>query len=426
MSTQEPDPRGDPLREYSDPAYKPLCATLHEVREEINRLDEEIVRLIATRAMYVKDAIRFKRDSFQVSAPARQADVFDRVRTLVQIHDRGFANLEQVVDATYRAMVTAFISNAQTYFDMTIEKSSGNVSPMTPMMTESNIYLLERSAREDERLRKQAQDLASEARWLLDRLEIPPNARAIELGCGPQGVLGLLSERVGPSGTVVGLDKNEGFVAAARKSMAEQQLTNVEIMQGDARATGLPRESFDIVFCRLLLVNVPQPEQLVEEMVALLRQGGFLASHEADYLPHGCDPPCPAWERLFEIFQAYSRAKGVDLFVGRRTHRMLREAGLVELQVNPVIHVYPHGHNRRNIFLDFVLNIRDSLVREGFATDEELNELTRDLKRHLDAPDTLVVSHLFFQVWGRKLDPRGHGSSGPINQWPGESADSSK
>jgi hypothetical protein len=81
---------------------------------------------------------------------------------------------------------------------------------------------------------------------------------------------------------------------------------------------------------------------------------------------------------------------------------MLRDAGIVELQVNPVIHVYPHGHNRRSIFLDFVQNIRDALVREGFAQDEELNELTQELKRHLDDPTTLVISHLFFQVWGRK------------------------
>ena len=117
MSTQEPDTQGAPLREYTDPAYRPLCANLAEVRANIDRLDDEIVRLIAERAMYVKDAARFKRDAFQVSAPARQAQVFDKARALAERHNRGFANLEQVVDATYRAMVAAFIANEQTYFD---------------------------------------------------------------------------------------------------------------------------------------------------------------------------------------------------------------------------------------------------------------------------------------------------------------------
>ncbi|CAB3823056.1 chorismate mutase [Achromobacter mucicolens] len=114
---QEPDTQGAPLREYTDPAYRPLCATLADVRANIDRLDDEIVRLIAERAMYVKDAARFKRDAFQVSAPARQAQVFEKARALAQRHNQGFTNLEQVVDATYRAMVAAFIANEQTYFD---------------------------------------------------------------------------------------------------------------------------------------------------------------------------------------------------------------------------------------------------------------------------------------------------------------------
>ncbi|MFF7395274.1 chorismate mutase [Achromobacter sp. NPDC008082] len=114
---QEPDTHGAPLREYTDPAYRPLCANLADVRANIDRLDDEIVRLIAERAMYVKDAARFKRDAFQVSAPARQAQVFDKARALATRHNAGFANLEQVVDATYRAMVAAFIANEQTYFD---------------------------------------------------------------------------------------------------------------------------------------------------------------------------------------------------------------------------------------------------------------------------------------------------------------------
>jgi isochorismate pyruvate lyase len=117
MPMQEPDTHGAPLREYTDPAYQPLCANLAEVRANIDRLDDEIVRLIAERALYVKDAARFKRDAYQVSAPARQAQVFDKARALATRHNRGFANLEAVVDATYRAMVAAFIANEQTYFD---------------------------------------------------------------------------------------------------------------------------------------------------------------------------------------------------------------------------------------------------------------------------------------------------------------------
>ena len=67
-----------------------------------------------------------------------------------------------------------------------------------------------------------------------------------------------------------------------------------------------------------------------------------------------------------------------------------------------MIHVYPHGHNRRAIFWDFLENVRDRILEQRLITESEFCELTAELKEHLDRPDTLVVFHLFFQVWGRK------------------------
>jgi len=269
-------------------------------------------------------------------------------------------------------------------------------------MSKTDPYLLGRNQNEVERLRKQVKELHAEARWLLDRLNVPRGAKAIDLGCGPQGILDLLSEHVGPEGAVVGLEKSAEFVTAAQEFVKDRRLSNVEILRADAKATGLPRDSFDLAHARLVLVNVPEPERIVAEMVGLVRPGGLVASHEADYLPHLCDPPSPAWNRLFEIYEAYSRASGIDLFVGRKTHRMFRAAGIVDVQVNPVIHVYPHEHNRRTIFWDFINNVRDRVLAHGLVSEGELSGLMNDLKHHLDDPGTLVVSHLFFQVWGRK------------------------
>src|SRR5215470_13907054 len=49
------------------------CTSLEEVRREIDRLDEEIVRLIGRRARYVKAAARFKTSEAHVAAPDRLA-----------------------------------------------------------------------------------------------------------------------------------------------------------------------------------------------------------------------------------------------------------------------------------------------------------------------------------------------------------------
>lgn len=120
---REPDAQGGPVRRFSDPGYRPLAENLAGVRREIDRIDEAIVKLLAQRAMYVKDAARFKRDAFQVSAPARQAEVFARVRALAEQHaprfNGGFAGLPEVVESAYRALVAGYIACEQNYFGQT-------------------------------------------------------------------------------------------------------------------------------------------------------------------------------------------------------------------------------------------------------------------------------------------------------------------
>mgnify|MGYP006198401541 CR=1 FL=1 len=80
-----------------------------QVRERIDAIDEQIVALLAERGRYVKDAARFKRDAFQVSAPQRQQQVFDKVKRLAE----QTGAYPEVVDACYRAMVAGFIAREQ-------------------------------------------------------------------------------------------------------------------------------------------------------------------------------------------------------------------------------------------------------------------------------------------------------------------------
>jgi isochorismate pyruvate lyase len=120
---REPDAQGAPVRRFRDPAYRPMADKLADVRREIDRIDDAIVRLVAERAMYVKDAARFKRDAFQVSAPARQAQVFAHVRELAARHNPafngGFEGLPDVVESAYRALVAGFIECEQNHFGTT-------------------------------------------------------------------------------------------------------------------------------------------------------------------------------------------------------------------------------------------------------------------------------------------------------------------
>jgi Methyltransferase domain len=79
------------------------------------------------------------------------------------------------------------------------------------------------------------------------------------------------------------------------------QTTERALSLGDARRTGLPSSSFEVVHDWTLLANIPDPAAVVVEMTRLARPGGWLAGMEPDLPGLLCHPPLPAWDRLAEI-----------------------------------------------------------------------------------------------------------------------------
>jgi isochorismate pyruvate lyase len=87
--------------------------SLDEVRENIDRLDRAIIRLMAERGQFVEQAARFKTSTADVEAPKRVEQVIAKVRALAE--ESGLP--PQVAEAAYRAMIAAFIKVEQTVFE---------------------------------------------------------------------------------------------------------------------------------------------------------------------------------------------------------------------------------------------------------------------------------------------------------------------
>src|SRR5262245_55278657 len=173
-----------------------------------------------------------------------------------------------------------------------------------PVSSLSVPYVLGGTLTEQERLIVQARGLEAPARSLLDRISIKPGARAIDVGCGPIGIMNLLSERVGSEGTVVGVEREPRFVEMARAEVSQRGLQNVQIVNADALRTGLEKNSFDVVHERLVFINVPTATQeaILVEMFSLLKPGGTIALQEYDATSYVCYPEHPSWKILLGIY----------------------------------------------------------------------------------------------------------------------------
>jgi SAM-dependent methyltransferase len=94
-------------------------------------------------------------------------------------------------------------------------------------------YVLGHSQREIQRLISQAAMLRPVTERLLRSLKIGPGMRVLDLGCGAGDVSMLAAEFVGPTGLVVGIDRNRevsSFFEARRERLTAFQMPACKIM----------------------------------------------------------------------------------------------------------------------------------------------------------------------------------------------------
>ncbi|OIR06142.1 salicylate biosynthesis protein PchB [mine drainage metagenome] len=84
----------------------PPCQSLTEIRDNIDRLDRQIVALLCERQGYVGQAAAFKPTRSDVVVPERIEEIVGKVRALAA--ERGGS--ADLMERIYRAMIDAYIA----------------------------------------------------------------------------------------------------------------------------------------------------------------------------------------------------------------------------------------------------------------------------------------------------------------------------
>ena len=159
---------------------------------------------------------------------------------------------------------------------------------------------------------------------------------------------------------------------------------------------------FDLAHERLVLITLTSPQDVVAEMVHVVRPGGSVVTQNVDWISWTCEPAHPAWDSLLEALVKTFRATGLDPFTGRRMPALLRDAGLVDVAIEVFGHTERAGQHNHLLLLRFIGIFRDQITAGGFLDAPQLARLTGELKEHLSRPETFTLAPLLFQVWGRK------------------------
>lgn len=259
-------------------------------------------------------------------------------------------------------------------------------------------YPIERRAGEIERLLAQGAAREEETRRMFDRIGVAPGWRCLDLGCGPRGITDLLAERVGPTGSVVGLDRDPVFIDFARRHATRGERFEVADGYRAPDADG----SFDLVHVRFVAGTAGEPETLIRKMIRLVRPGGVVVLQEPEWGSLRCFPPHPAFTTLADALGRAFASVGADVSIGPKLFPMLQRLGLRDVAFRPFLLGFRHGDGFADFLPASCESMHGAILKAGLLDQAGFDASLRDCRAHLAEPGTLFTLYGVFQVWGRK------------------------
>jgi SAM-dependent methyltransferase len=263
-------------------------------------------------------------------------------------------------------------------------------------------YLFAQGTDETRRLKRQAEFLSRFTHFLLDSAGITSGMKVLDMGTGIGDVAFMVAERVGPQGTVVGVDMNPAMIDFARQRAQAAGITNVAFIQGDLSQVALD-DRFDAVVGRLILLYIKDRAALLRRLSQQLRPGGIVAFQELDLTLAGTTlPHAPVFgqavKRIKEVFgRAGLDTQGMNLF------RLFLEAGLPAPEMDLITTVGGPDWAGHEQTADVTSALLPLMVKFGVATEEEVQAETLEKRLREEAVGLQSVSMALglMNVWTR-------------------------
>lgn len=233
------------------------------------------------------------------------------------------------------------------------------------------------------------------ARGVLADAGLKPGMNVADFGCGVGMTTRMLADMVGPAGSVTGVDFSADQIEEARKIAAREGLSNISFLQADACKTNLPRASFDLAYCRFLLLHLPNPLACIHEMLAVLKPGGILVIEDGD-LTTATSEPLTATTAFSDLFGRLGPTRGLDYTVGKDLRRLVEAApisGAYYVDHQPACITYEH----RQFPKWSVEEAGPAFVGAGLISEEQLANTIVEMQRAVDAPGvTILAPRMYF------------------------------
>ena len=227
-------------------------------------------------------------------------------------------------------------------------------------------------------------------REVLGRLPAMPGARCLDLGCGQGNTTRCLADVLQPA-SCIGLEYDAALVDYA--ATRNDNPACVTFQQGDATRLPFPDASFDVVFCRYLLIHMADPMAVVREMLRVVKPGGYAIAYEGDFIVEMSDPPCPALASINKIWNGlFQNPTG-----GRHLIGYFRRAGATRISGGAVSLLEHEGSTMRRVYRLTAEATGPLGVSRGILDEAEARDMVAGLTALEEDPHGVLVK--FPDMW---------------------------
>ena len=208
----------------------------------------------------------------------------------------------------------------------------------------------------------------------------------LDVGAGAGALSVDLAWRAGNGGAVTALDHDLRALKIA-ETIAKGVGVRLKTLAGDATALPVKDGSQDMTVARFLFQHLPDPSCVLSQMRRVTRPGGRIVLIDVDDEVLLNDPPEPDHTAtLRKALRTLQSRHGGNRLIGRRLYRLMREAGLKEIQVLviPFVSLGLQQARRPEVEafkVERLLREREELIASGIMTARDFDAALSELKQ---------------------------------------------